>query len=196
VINQVLDVGRLDAGAVDGELDDVPLAPLVRQCAEMVCLRYRVPAETVSLDLQPCTLHARQADLDIIFRNLLDNAVKYAGPDPTVRVTARLMHNGPVVVQVCDNGRGIPPGMRRKIFGRFVRLGLELEREKTGTGLGLHIVRTLVRRLRGTIHVRDCPDGPGALFEIKFPQGREPPEALQPPDGSQRSEGDGGRDGP
>jgi len=196
LINQVLDVGRLEAGAVDGELDDVPLAPLLRQCAEMVCLRYRLPADTVCLDLQPCTLHARQADLDIIFRNLLDNAVKYAGPEPKVRVTARLMHNGPVVVQVCDNGRGIPPGMRRKIFGRFVRLGLELEREKTGTGLGLHIVRTLVRRLRGTIHVRDCPDGPGALFELKFPRGRELPETREAPAGPEACDGHGERDGP
>jgi signal transduction histidine kinase len=196
LINQVLDVGRLEAGAVDGELDDVPLAPLVRHCAEMVCLRYRVPADTVCLDLQPCTLHARQADLDIIFRNLLDNAVKYAGPDPKVHVTARWMHNGPVVVQVCDNGRGIPPSMRRKIFGRFVRLGLELEREKTGTGLGLHIVRTLVRRLRGTIHVRDRPDGPGALFEVTFPGGRALQETSKAPGGSEACDGHGGQDGP
>ncbi len=51
-------------------------------------------------------------------------------------------------MQIADNGRGIPHNLRRKIFGRFVRLGLELEREKPGTGLGLYIVRTLVRRLQ------------------------------------------------
>ena len=91
-------------------------------------------------------------DLEIIFRNLIDNAVKYAGQPPKVEVPLRPADRrrpGRVIVQVADNGRGIPHHLRRKIFGRFVRLGLELEREKPGTGLGLYIVRTLVRRLRG-----------------------------------------------
>ena len=74
-----------------------------------------------------------------------------------------------VLVQVSDNGRGIPHNLRRKIFGRFVRLGLELEREKPGTGLGLYIVRTLVRRLKGRIRVRDPNNGPGTLFEVQLP---------------------------
>jgi signal transduction histidine kinase len=173
LINQVLDAGRLEVGAVHGRLDDVALAPLVQQCAEMACLRYRVPAETVRLDVEPCTLRARQRDLDIIFRNLIDNAVKYAGPEPKVDVVLRLTPAGLVVAQVGDNGRGIPPNMRRKIFGRFVRLGLELEREKPGTGLGLYIVRTLVRRLGGSIRVCDRSDGPGAVFELKLPGGHE-----------------------
>jgi signal transduction histidine kinase len=47
-------------------------------------------------------------------------------------------------------------------------LGTELEREKPGTGLGLYIVSTLVRRLRGTIRVHDCPSGPGAMFEVRL----------------------------
>ena len=98
----------------------------------------------------------RRIDLDIIFRNLIDNAVKYAGPATAGRGhvcgrsrTARSWS------RIADNGRGIPHKLRRKIFGRFVRLGQELEREKPGTGLGLYIVRTLVRRLRGRIRVRD-----------------------------------------
>ena len=55
---------------------------------------------------------------------------------------------------------------RRRIFGRFERLGLELERDKTGTGLGLYIVRTLVRRLRGKIRVRGRDNTPGTEFEV------------------------------
>jgi signal transduction histidine kinase len=59
--------------------------------------------------------------------------------------------------------------MRRKIFGRFERLGLELERSKTGTGLGLHIARTLIHRLRGRIRVRDGENGIGTVFEVVLP---------------------------
>jgi signal transduction histidine kinase len=105
-------------------------------------------------------------DLEIIFRNLIDNAVKYAGQPPQVEVRSRMGGDSSVVVQISDNGRGIPLHLRRKIFGRFVRLGLELEREKPGTGLGLHIVRTLVRRLHGQIRIRDVARGTGAMFEV------------------------------
>jgi signal transduction histidine kinase len=72
-------------------------------------------------------------------------------------------------VRIADNGRGISPPQRRNIFGRFVRLGSELERDKPGTGLGLYIVRTLVDRLRGRIRVRDRDDGPGTVFEVQLP---------------------------
>jgi signal transduction histidine kinase len=107
----------------------------------------------------------------MIFRNLIDNAVKYAAEEPCVRVTVRLDPEGWIVVQVSDNGAGIPAKQRRKIFGRFVRLGTELERSRPGTGLGLYIVRTLVRRLRGSISVADRPDGPGTVFEVRLPGG-------------------------
>ncbi len=120
-------------------------------------------------------------DLDIIFRNLIDNAVKYAGQPPQVEVTAGPGGPEEVVVQVADNGRGIPFHLRRKIFGRFVRLGLELERDKPGTGLGLYIVRTLLQRLRGRIRVRDPKAGPGTVFEVHLP-GHPPAEEPVPTD--------------
>ena len=169
LINHVLDAGRLEADRV-GREEDVPLAPLLRECAEMTCLRYHVPADTVRVDAEPCAVRGRPIDLDMIFRNLLDNAVKYAGVQPRVEVTA-LVVEGKAVIRVSDNGRGIPPQLRRKIFGRFVRLGSELERDKPGTGLGLYIVRAQVRRLRGSIRVGERPGGSGALFEVHLPGG-------------------------
>jgi signal transduction histidine kinase len=170
LINQVLDARGLESGRIDGEVEDVPLADLLRHCAEAVCLRYRVPKETIELDLQECIVPARQIDLDMIFRNLLDNAMKYAGAEPLVEVSLEHANGSNVVVRICDNGRGIPHKMRRKIFGRFVRLGLELQREKPGTGLGLHIVRTAVRRLRGRVCVHDRDEGPGTVFEVWLPE--------------------------
>lgn len=170
LINQMLDAGRLDSGRVDAEeAVDVPLDELLRQCAQTVCLGYRVPPETVAFDLTPCVVRARRADLEMIFRNLIDNAVKYAAADPQVEVSLAPAPKDQVVVRVGDNGRGIPPKMRRKIFGRFVRLGMELEREKPGTGLGLYIVRTQVGRLKGSIRVRNRDEGTGAVFEVRLP---------------------------
>ena len=168
LINHVLAAGRLDAGHLDGDLEDVPLDGLLRECAEMACMRYRVPSETVRWDVDPCTVRGRRMELDMIFRNLLDNAVKYAGPSPRVEVRLRTEH-GWAVVRISDNGPGVPAAMRRKIFSRFVRLGSELERQKPGTGLGLYIARTSVQRLHGTIHVYDPSSGSGAVFEVRLP---------------------------
>ncbi len=169
LINQMLDAGRLDAEQPNGEQEDVELAELLRECAGTVCMNYRVPADTVRFELQPCVVRGRRIDLDIIFRNLIDNAVKYAGAPPQVQVVLRPSAKGQVLVQIADNGRGIPHHLRRKIFGRFVRLGSELERDKPGTGLGLYIAGTLVRRQRGRIRIRDPENGPGSVFEVQLP---------------------------
>lgn len=169
LINQMLDAGRLDVEHPKDEDEDVDLADLLRNCAASVCMNYRVPADTVRLDLAPSVVVGRRIDLDIVFRNLIDNAVKYAGSPPRVEVSLRPSTNGQVTARIADNGRGIPHHLRRKIFGRFVRLGHELEREKPGTGLGLFIALTLVRRHRGRIRVRDPEQGPGSVFEVQLP---------------------------
>ena len=108
LINQMLDAGRLDAERPKGEEEDVELAALLHDCAAAVCMNYRVPAETVRLELQPNVVVGRRIDLDVIFRNLVDNAVKYAGSPPRVEVSLRRDGDGPVIVRIADNGRGIP----------------------------------------------------------------------------------------
>lgn len=169
LINHILDAGRLEKQRQEHDVQDVELDRLLSDCAATVCLRYRMPAEIVSFEVVPCQVRANRVDLEIIFRNLIDNAVKYAGADPHIAVTLQMTARG-VMTRIADNGRGIPPEMRRKIFGRFERLGLELERQKPGTGLGLHIVRTLVRRLGGRIRVSDPEQGTGTVFEVVLPQ--------------------------
>jgi two-component system phosphate regulon sensor histidine kinase PhoR len=91
-----------------------------------------------------------------------------------------LSEPGRVIVRVSDNGPGIPADQRRKIFNRFVRLGSELEREKPGTGLGLHIVSTLLSRLRSQIQVSDRYEGDGTTFEVNLP-GRKPDASAGSP---------------
>jgi len=180
LINQMLDAGRLDADRPKEEVEDVELAPLLSDCAAAVCMSYRLPANTVRLDLQPCVVSGRRIDLDIIFRNLIDNAVKYSAAEPRVEIGLRPGAAGQIVARIADNGRGIPHHLRRKIFGRFVRLGLELEREKPGTGLGLYIARTLVHRHRGRIRVRDPDQGPGTVFEVQLPGRAQSPLPTNP----------------
>jgi signal transduction histidine kinase len=123
----------------------------------------------------------RPIDVEMVFRNLIDNAVKYSGPQAKVTVDSWANGRGMVVTRVSDSGPGIPAKLRRKIFGRFVRLGNELERVQAGTGLGLFIVRTLVLRMRGKITVRGRGSQPGTVFEVELPGQAAEPGVAPPP---------------
>ena len=114
-------------------------------------------------------VHTRRVILEMIFRNLLDNAVKYAGEEPQVQVKVQLKPRGRVSVQIIDNGEGVPQDLRKQIFRMFYRGENELERRQKGTGLGLYISRTLTQILKGSISVHDRPDGPGSVFEVELP---------------------------
>lgn len=169
LINHLLDAARLEKQRTLAEKEDIELSQLLRTCAADVCLRYQVSDDIITLNLEPCVVQAVRVDLELIFRNLIDNAVKYASDEPQVEISLAPSDKEHALVRVSDNGRGISAAQRRKIFGRFVRLGSELERDKPGTGLGLYIVRTLVHRLGGRIKVKDRESGPGTTFEVELP---------------------------
>jgi len=168
LIDHLLDTARLDQRPVESQAEDVELAALLERCAEATAQRYRLPPETIHRQLAPAWVRASPEDLEIVFRNLLDNAVKYAGREPAVGIELA-GRDGRVLVRISDNGPGISAKLRRKIFGRFVRVGDELERSQPGTGLGLYIVRTLVKRMRGKITVRGRGTEPGTTFEVELP---------------------------
>ena len=177
------DVERLD-GLIDHLLDAAKtlqrrpraadataVEPVLRQVRNAVAQRYGVPAEAITLACEPPGLRAvaRDADLEIVFRNLIDNAVKYSLPAPRVEVTAQPAAKGRLTVTVSDHGPGIPVSRRHDVFRRFVRLGSELERSTPGTGLGLFLVRSLVRQMRGRVTVQGRLPPPGTVFVVDLP---------------------------
>jgi signal transduction histidine kinase len=169
LINHMLDAARLDQLPAESEIRNVDLPQLLASCAETICLRYHLPKSTVTMQLAPAAVRARPIDVEMVFRNLIDNAIKYGGAEPAVHILMQTTEDHRVITQVIDNGTGIPASQRRRIFGRFVRLGSELERSKKGTGLGLFIVRTLMKRLKGKILVRDRGDTSGTIFQVDLP---------------------------
>ena len=180
LINHMLDAARLDQEPVATDACDIDLPALLQSCAETACLRYHLPTSTIRFDLVPATVSARPIDVEMVFRNLIDNAIKYGGSEPNVEIQVRAGANETVVTQIIDNGPGIPVPQRRRIFRRFVRLGNELERSQKGTGLGLFIVRTLIKRLKGTVSVRDRVGTNGTIFQVELP-GRALKDANSPP---------------
>jgi signal transduction histidine kinase len=187
LISHLLDAARVDQESPESEIADVDLSELLRSCAATACQRYRLGEDTVQLRLSPAVVHGRPIDVEMIFRNLIDNGLKYSGEQPQVSVETWLNGRGMIVTRVADNGPGIPAKLRRKIFRRFVRLGSELERSTPGTGLGLFIVRTLVKRMRGYVTVRSRGAHPGTVFEVELPGRLVTPSAPLPAAAAARS---------
>jgi signal transduction histidine kinase len=170
LISHLLEVGRLDAIGHQDAPEDVVLESLLRRCSETAMKHHKhAGTDIVTFDVEPAIINARQLVLEMIFGNLLDNAIKYAGDPPEVEVKVRVRDRGRVVVKVSDNGEGVSADQRKKIFRIFHRAENELERRRKGTGLGLYIARTLVHMLKGKITVHDRDGEPGSVFEVDLP---------------------------
>lgn len=171
LINQVLRAGQLEAGLKIGdEPENVSLCEVLESAARSIAVLHHLPPERIEITCgQDVKLTASRILLEMIFRNLIDNGIKYGGDPPRVRVQVRQDGSRRLIVKISDNGPGIPKKMRKKIFQRFVRLGGELERRKKGTGLGLYIVMMCLHQLRGTIRVRPNKTGPGTSFFVFLP---------------------------
>jgi signal transduction histidine kinase len=105
--------------------------------------------------------------VEIVFRNLIGNAVRHAMGGKWIGVSAAPFGDG-VEVRVCDHGPGIPEGERQRIFEPFYRGEQTRARGVPGTGLGLSLVKNTVERYKGTIDVRNSPGG-GAQFTVRLP---------------------------
>jgi signal transduction histidine kinase len=180
LIENVLDFSRIDQGRKQYEFEPGDLAALVRQTLDLM-QPYATARKVSLLAAAPPSADAdqsiaRQPHLLVDSRalqqalvNLIDNAVKHSpsggavtvgwqsGPNPT---NARLW--------VQDQGPGIPPQDRERIFEPFHRLGSELERETPGVGIGLSIVKHVVDAHRGRVWV-ECVHGQGSRFIIDLP---------------------------
>jgi signal transduction histidine kinase len=169
LIDHLLAVARLDHVESDDQLEDVPLDPLLKNCADEIRRRYELRPEQIRLEVEPCVVRGRPRDLEMVFVNLLDNAAKYGAQEAQVLVQALIHRGDRAVIKISDNGKGIAFDLRRKIFQRFYRGGSELERTTKGTGLGLYIVKSLVAKMKGRIQVHGRGPLRGATFEVELP---------------------------
>ena len=174
LINQVLRAGQLEAGLQIGEMpEEVSLRSILQSAKQSAVLLHRISESQILLCGPDVQMTASRVPLEMIFRNLIDNAVKYGGDPPEVTIRVRLMSKKKVAVSIADNGNGIPPQMRHKVFQRFVRLGRELERRRKGTGLGLYIVRMCLKELNGKIRISGNRYGSGTKIYVLLPLGPE-----------------------
>ena len=120
LISQLLEVARLDAIGSETEPEAVDLPALLHNCAEVACNRHNGSAmEICTFDLPPVGIHARRMLLEMVFNNLLDNAVKYGGETPRVKITLAARGRDRVVIRIRDHGPGIPREQRSSVFQLF-----------------------------------------------------------------------------
>jgi signal transduction histidine kinase len=168
LIDHLLAVARLDHVESDEQLEDVSLEPLLTSCADEIRRRYELEPGQIRVEVDPCVARGRLRDLQMVFVNLMDNAAKYGAREAQVLVQTAVHRGDRVIIKISDNGKGIAFDLRRKIFQRFYRGGTELERTTKGTGLGLYIVKSLVAKMKGKIHVHGRGPLRGATFEVEL----------------------------
>ena len=121
---------------------------------------------TVNIDeVGPFNVQGIQSDLNQLVRNLLDNAIQHANDVVRVSLTEQL---GRVVLTIADDGPGIRPADRKRVFERFTRLDYARDRDSGGSGLGLSIVRQIVDDHGASIQIVDAQPT-GASFVVEFP---------------------------
>jgi two-component system sensor histidine kinase KdpD len=166
-VQNLLDMTRLSAGGLKPNVDWADLQEIVGAAAERA--RRLARQHTVRIDIDPemPLLCVDSALMEQMFFNLLDNACKYGPPGTTVTVWARRMRNN-IAAEVCDQGPGIPPEDREKVFDIFYR-ARSSDGKGPGTGLGLAICRGIVEAHGGTIRIDAGLHGTGTCVIIRLP---------------------------
>jgi len=166
-IGNLLDMTRLESGAVEPRTDLVDLAEVVGTALERAAKVVADHDVAVDLAADLPMIRCDPVLLEQVLFNLLDNAAKYTRPGTEIRIQARNVGGG-VRLDVLDEGEGIPLGDLERIFDKFYRVHAA-DRKRAGTGLGLAICRGFMAAMGGTIVAGNRVDRPGAVFTLMFP---------------------------
>lgn len=166
LVNELLDLSRIESGAIVLRPETVDVAALVAEAASLLRTRTEPLGLTVAFEGEPLTVEADRPSLLRIVSNLLDNAVKWSPEGGVIHVDCRA-EGDLFAIEVRDEGPGIPEADLPRVFERFYKG--EASRATSGVGLGLAIVKHLARAHGGTATVESRP-GQGARFTVRLPR--------------------------
>jgi PAS domain S-box-containing protein len=181
LVNDLLDLGRIEAGRHALDLQPLALGRALSQVAELVSaeILQRGLRLVVELDEEHCAVRADARALDQVLLNLLSNAVKFSPVGGTVRVRVDAHDAAMVRISVCDEGPGIPPEQFGELFKPYSRLDGGVAAKVPGTGLGLAISQGLARQMGGDLAPEVVPNG-GTCMTLSVPRA-SPPEHEEAP---------------
>jgi signal transduction histidine kinase len=170
LVNDILDIEKIESGATAFDLQRVEVSSLVAQVVEANQMNAEEHGLTIRLDAASAALEV-QADPDRLAQvvtNLLSNAIKFSASGEEVTVAIADI-GGAARISVQNRGRGIPEAFRARVFEKFAQADASDARTKGGTGLGLSIVKQIVTRLGGEVAFADVPGG-GTVFHVDLPR--------------------------
>ncbi len=174
IINEILDLSKIEAGRTDLEHTDFSLRSTIEEVVTTQISRLHDKRLTLQKDLPsdlPDLLRGDQLRIKQMLLNLLGNATKFTEKG-SITIAVRLLeqdtHRALIRLTVSDTGIGIPPELQQKIFKPFEQADTSTTRRFGGTGLGLTICRKLVELMGGAISVESCP-GVGSSFHLEIP---------------------------
>lgn len=169
LIDDLLTISKLESGESNLNRQQGPLRPLVDEVIQEFQLR--AADKNIRLEnkvSEQFQIFADFARLEQVLGNLIDNAIKYSHANGRMIVAARLNQDNVSEISVQDNGPGIPPEAKERIFERFFRVDKSRSREQGGTGLGLAIVKHVIQSHGGKIWV-ESEMGTGSTFRFTLP---------------------------
>jgi heavy metal sensor kinase len=168
LVDGLLVLARADSGRLPAAREAVDLGPLAAAVAEQLRVLAEERAQELLVDA-PATLAACDPALvRQVLVNLVDNAIKYTPRGGQVRVSTRRLRSGEIAIEVTDDGPGIAPGERERVFERFFRIDAGRARDAGGTGLGLAIARAVAGATGGRLEL-DSEVGRGSTFRLVLP---------------------------
>jgi len=180
MINQVLDLSKIEAGEMDWQMEPLDLDEVVTHAvsANRALFDDKAIVLTTRRDPEPISVLGDRDKLIQVVTNLLSNAAKFTATGGSVAIRA-VREGGLAVVKVQDSGIGIPPGQIETIFEKFHQVGDTLTAKPEGTGLGLPISREIVERHDGTLTAH-ASGGSGSCFRMALPLAGPETDAPRP----------------
>ncbi|MCH8091656.1 MAG: PAS domain S-box protein [Proteobacteria bacterium] len=173
LINDILDISKIEAGHSELREEEVRIREVVESCANLV--RPKAQESRVSLAVRRVSpmdiLYADERKLKQVLINLLSNAIKFTPPGGSVEVCSEIEPDGTYTISVVDSGVGIAPENIDKALAPFGQIDSGLDRKYEGTGLGLPLTKSLIEAHGGTLTLESSL-GVGTTIKVRFPSGR------------------------
>lgn len=181
-VEQVLKAGEVRGGRNRKNWQETNFGQIVHEGLELARVRHALPPAALhfaSMPAEEITVLGNPVELRTVVANLLENAVKYSGPERDIAVELSTPDLDTAVLRIQDNGVGIARPELKRIFKRFYRVANRSTDQVKGTGLGLFIVRSIVRRHGGEASAESPGEGRGSTFTVRLPRVHKLGERLQ-----------------
>ncbi len=180
LVGDLIDISRGALGKIELVPSEIDVAEAVKRCLETLESTGRLAHHAVAVEAEPIWIKADQARIEQIITNLLSNSLKFTPHGGAIKVIVR-RERDEAILQIADDGSGIPADLLPSVFDLFVQGNRNLDRQSGGLGVGLTLVRRLVELHSGRVEAASAGPGRGSVFTVRLPALIDAPQAGDPP---------------